>query len=284
MRTLPIELVTGDRITQRLAAVKLLYLIYFPNDQPGFVEGIVTTAGDAYGRFEKDPEELFRRGLEKMGVTPEQWKRAHASDVRATEAMHEVAEISLRHLNQKIFVPAGGIPGLSRARGTEYVESQMTKLGPRLLFAGVALLTLYKMSVGGPLRGGASMKKLWWLLERWRPDPRFPKAESAMREWFKQFRDIAHISAAMVYFNERYGDADNHALDRTDELMRTSKFFENFGLSFRQDHAPDAPPPLDPETIWRVPLNGVPELKHPVDTLPVRIQLQIAQYKAPQPT
>jgi hypothetical protein len=290
-RTLPVDLVAGDPIARRLAAIRLHYLILFPNVTSERNEALVTTSAETLGKYTDDPEELVRRGVDElargcaahMGAPCDaEFRAKFGDDPRASEAAAALASTSLGVFARELFTPAGGFSGVARAKGTDSIEARIARLWPDIRTVGIAMLVLYAMhhhhsKIG---RGGASMNKVWWLLEQWSPEPFVARAESSLRKKWRIFRDVAHLAGALEYLVSVHGIEDgNPILNRTDELLKLAKRLEDFGLSFRPANSE---PILDPRTVWRIPLDSPTE--GAIDyRLPLKAQLKLAEYKAPSP-
>jgi hypothetical protein len=273
MRTLPSELVTGEPMPKLFEAVRLYYLLLFPNETDEAREALVTMAARAIGKHTDDPEELVRSGIADHGLGFFDFRAVFESDASAEAAVDEIARASLLHVSRGLFTPAGGFSGAARARGTAYVETKVDKRCRGVIATGFALSTLYKMhryhnDIG---RGGASMNKVWWLLERWRPYSWMPKAESSFRMMWNRYRDVAHLAAAFESLLVSAEEEKNPIINQTDTFLHLAKHFEDFGMRF---------PIFDPKTVWRVPLNGSAESPD-VERLPLKAQIVLASYKAP---
>jgi hypothetical protein len=226
-------------------------------------------------------------GLARLGLTLNTVK-THFGD----EAAHQLIDEAMRHhksdIEAGLFFPAGGYSSVARARGTEAIRSDGTVKFQKLTFAGLALCTLFQIArhPAEYIRGGASMNKVFWLLERGCPFSPAPKDVSRMFKAWKPFRNVAHLGAAAYLVWCRRGGADTHigfVIEEMDKILQIAKRFEDFGTTFAPNNTKNAQPVLDPSTIWRVPVTVAPaddaEMPGP---LPFSAQRQLVEYRAPK--
>ena len=205
MRTLPADLTIVDReLPERGAAkretawVHMLYIFCNPEDAIARGEALATATALTLDRFRADPESLV------AGAAPEALERAKQSMDPATvqEWIEDIAKTSLSMTARELFLPAGGFGAVARAKGTDFVSKGAVKNLLSAIFAGLALCTLYQISKHAAVRGGASMNKVWWLLEKEPPIQGAPRDPSQMKKLWSKYKNVAISGPRPIYYGK----------------------------------------------------------------------------------
>jgi hypothetical protein len=290
MRMLPAELLAvaseseRDKARQAVAFTKFIYILVHPEDERPRGEALATMTAEALGRYQADPENLVARGLELLGLSLGDLK--FKDEATARKWIDDVARESLSLTARELFVPAGGFSAVATAKGTDYILSKSESNLSKFFFAGLALCTLYQLAnhQATDIRGGASMGKVWWLLEKGSPI-KGPKDIRQMKRQWEEYRNVAHLGAAAFLLWKKRGKKDDDTLFMHKELsilLKIAKRSEDFGTTFKPEHMRDPSPVLDPEMVWRVPVDASADDEHMPGGLPLRVQLLLASYKAPR--
>jgi hypothetical protein len=287
MRTLPADLTIVDReLPERGAAkretawVHMLYIFCNPEDAIARGEALATATALTLDRFRADPESLV------AGAAPEALERAKQSMDPATvqEWIEDIAKTSLSMTARELFLPAGGFGAVARAKGTDFVSKGAVKNLLSAIFAGLALCTLYQISKHAAVRGGASMNKVWWLLEKEPPIQGAPRDPSQMKKLWSKYKNVAHLGAAAYLLWERSGNQDDPITliisRQKQSFLRIAKRFQDFGTNFIPENMQHPAPVLDPELIWRVPINASADDALMPCHLSVPAQLRLLAYRA----
>jgi len=176
MRMLPADLTAIDLATparekalRSLGFAKSMYIMLHPEDARVRDEALATMAADALGRHQADPEALVRNALALDGhITVDDLRRSASNDAPARQLIEDIAKQSLSMVARDLFMPAGGFCSVASAKGISYVTQNAEVKFRDFIFAGVALCTLYTIASHNSdyIRGGASLNKVWFLLER----------------------------------------------------------------------------------------------------------------------
>lgn len=283
MRYLPSQLVSGDAVSQKLAAAMTIYVMMYPEDKSERDESLATMASHAIGKYSSDLSALVADSMTQTGVGFDDFVSG-CGDNHPGAVIDAIAKAALGAVAKEVFMPAGGFSSVAAAKGKSHVEARQKKAISELMFSGLCLCTLFQIAEhhASLVRGDASMNKVFWLLERWRPFSWVPKAESTMREIWKRYKNVSHLGAACVHLGR--GDPEyplQCVVDDPSNFLAAAKSFEEFGLRFAQKNTQRPEPVLNPDTIWRVPANRVLEASEMPSLLDTSAQVQLAQYKAP---
>jgi hypothetical protein len=255
MRTLPQDLTIVDRdLPERGAArratawVHMIYILCNPEDAIARGEALATTTAVALHRFGADPESLV------AAAAPEALEHAKQSMDPATvqEWIEDIAKTSLSITSQTLFLPAGGFGSVARAKGTDFISKGAAKNLLSAIFAGLALCTLYQISksAADSVRGGASMNKVWSLLEKEPPIQGVPRDPRQMKDVWSKYRNVAHLGAAAYLLWERNGNQDDPITliisREKPSFLRIAKRFQDFGTNFIPENMQHPAPVLDP--------------------------------------
>jgi hypothetical protein len=290
LRTLPADLAALDLSPERRAArqttalVQTIYIMVHPEDKHRRGEALATMAAEALGRYQASPESLVAGGVELQGLSPGDLE--FKDEAMARKWIDDVARESLSGVARDLFMPAGGFSAVALARGTEHVLRKSGNNLSKLFFAGSALSTLYQIAnhASSSIRGGASMGKVWWLLEK-ESLIKGPKSERKMKDLWEEYKNVAHLGAAAYVLWEKRGARDETYTGILWEdpplFLRIAKRFQDFGTTFCPEHTQNPRAVLDPETVWRIPINAAADDEHMPGGLSPTAQCRLLAYKAP---
>jgi len=269
------------RARRTIAFTQMLYIMIHPENQVAHDEALSTMVMAELGRYKADPETLVAR------AAPEAVRFINETEDSATarEWIAHVAKHSLTITVRALF-PEDGFSAVARAKGRAFVEAQAVKALADLVFAGLALCRLYQMANHSALaiRGGASMNKVWYLLEK-EPCINGPRNRRRMKELWSEFKHVSHLGAALYLLWEKRGaDCGDTSMILRDLplFLRVAKRFEDFGTRFVPGNMKIPDPVLDPDLIWRVPVNAAAGDADMPGGLSVKAQVLLSNYKAPQ--
>lgn len=283
MRNLSDDLLNAEPALRRIEAIKLSYRMWFPDDEREYDEAISTISSEALGHFQtEDPEHLVKTATATDPLLNSYFSSLDPEDERRSEFVRFVASTSLKIFTRKFFIDHGGFSSVAKATGTANLEARMTGLKPRGMFAGFALATLYRMhrhhsNIG---RGGASLNKLWALIEEWRPNDIQKLSTRTMQAHWKEYRNVCHLWATCSHI-EQISDRNpiEHLFEDTREFLRIARTYQAFSLDFFSNHQTD--PKWNPvEDIWRIPGDECLAESSMPGLLPLPAQIRLAAYKA----
>jgi hypothetical protein len=251
-----------------------------PEDDEARGEALTTMAAKVLGEHGADMEGLVARALALDGLfTIDELRENAPGDAVAEKLISQIARQSLAAVAQELFMPAGGFGSVAKAKGTSSVIQQAEINFRNFVFSGYAVCTLYSMDQLRHLRGGASLNKVWYLLlKKCSISPR-PRNDREMWRVWRGYKNVAHVGAAAYLLWARSGHPNDTLYLRRDlqRFLKIAKRFELYLLA-RSEKI------VEPEEIWRVPMNAIADDNDMPGRLSVASQLHLASYRAPVPS
>ena len=287
------EIVLGDLSKAsevRQAYAKILATMAWPADEPARRKFLVAIAGDLVGQWENLFDEVATLMAAPIELTEEDLSSSSTEEwsyVESNETVQEAWETDSALFNEQ-----GGLIELADAPGISHQFDDLQRRTKHMLTAGFLLFLIRNMTAHDDLKGGASINKAAWIVEKLKPPGAHRNVRDILKCW-SQFKPVAHWCAALFeYFNESvdahrsgktdFPDVEERILDDIGRFLGIAEVYEDFAATHVPLHTVGATL-CDRRLQWRVPRPRTwPKVDWPPQRLSPPVLTIAREYNAPR--